>query len=207
MADYLDKVNNDLVIDILKEIGNVGAGNAATALANMINKKVDMEVPKVCVLDFKDVPAMLGGEEEVVAGIFFKLEGDIDGTIMFVLKSDTAHKLVELMMPGMGSGNFDEFTTSALQEIGNILSGSYITSLSGLTNLKIHMSVPSLAVDMAGAILSVPAIQFGLIGDAILIIENTFFDENSDDEVQGYFFLIPDVDSYETLFTSLGVTL
>ncbi len=207
MGTYFDKVNNDIVIDVLREVGNIGAGNAATALANMINKKVDMSVPLVSVLDLQDVPAILGGEEEEVAGIFFKLGGQIDGTIMFVLKSETAHNLIDLMMPGMGKGEFDEFTLSALQEIGNILSGSYITSLCSLTNLKIDMSVPSVAIDMAGAILSVPAIQFGLIGDKILIIENDFYDAIKDASVQGYFFLIPDVESYETLFTSLGVTI
>ncbi len=207
MADYFDKVNNAIILDVLKEIGNIGAGNAATALAKMINKKVDMKVPKVNVMDFSTVPELLGGEENEVVGIFFKIEGDLEGTIMFVLSSESAGTLINLLMPGVSVGSFDEFSMSALQEIGNILSGSYISSLSMLTGLNIQISIPSLAVDMAGAILSVPAIQFGLIGDKILIIENDFIEEFGSESVQGYFFLIPDVDSYEKLFNSLGIQL
>lgn len=197
---------NDIVIDVLREVGNIGAGNAATALAKMINKKVDMNVPKVNVMDLPEVPELLGGAEKEVCGIFFKLEGDIEGSIMFVLNTQSALNLVNLLMP-REDATFDEFTLSALQEIGNILSGSYISSLSGLTNLNIHISVPSLCMDMAGAILSVPAIQFGLMGDTILIIENQFIEEDIAKSVQGYFFLIPEIDSYEKLLNSLGVTL
>lgn len=137
---------NTMVIDVLKEIGNIGAGNAATALAKMIDKKVDMKVPQVTVMDVQDVPELLGGEEVEVCGIFFKIEGDMDGSIMFILTVDAAKTLMCLMMPGMGSGEIDEFAMSALKEIGNILSGSYISSLSGLTGLNIKISVPSLGI-------------------------------------------------------------
>jgi chemotaxis protein CheC len=110
-------------------------------------------------------------------------------------------------MPGISSDGFNEFCFSALQEIGNILAGSYISSLSSLSNLDIKISVPSLALDMAGAILSVPAIHFGLIGDKILIIENEFVEEPAAESVNGFFILIPEVDSYDTLLKSLGVQI
>ena len=197
---------NSVVIDVLSEVGNIGAGNAATALAKMINKKVDMNVPKVNVLDLSEVPELLGGAENEVCGIFFKIEGDINGSIMFLLSVESALTLVDLLMP-REEKTFDDFTISALQEIGNILSGSYISSLSGLTNLKIIISIPSLAIDMAGAILSVPAIQFGMMGDKILIIENQFIECEENKSVQGYFLLIPEMDSYETLLSSLGVMI
>ncbi len=95
---------------------------------------------------------------------------------MFLLSVESATTLINLLMPGSNVSEINDFTISALKEIGNILSGSYISSLSGLTNLDIKISVPSLAIDMAGAILSVPAIQFGLVGDKILIIENEFIE-------------------------------
>ncbi len=205
MDGYIDNINS-MVMDVLKEIGNIGAGNAATALAKMINKKVDMNVPKVNVLDFPEVPEMLGGAEVQVCGIFFQIEGDMEGSIMFVLKLDAALSLINLLMP-RDNTDLDEFAFSALQEIGNILAGSYISSLSGLTNLNIKISVPSIAVDMAGAVLSVPAIEFGLMGDKILIIENEFIEFQENETVEGYFFLIPEPDSYETLLNSLGVQL
>lgn len=205
MNDYLDNVNN-LVIDVLKEIGNIGAGNAATALAKLVNQKVDMTVPKVKILDFHEVPEILGGAENEVCGIFFKLEGDLNGSIMFVMDMPSAFAIIDMLMP-RDVHEVDEFTISALKEIGNILSGSYVSSLSTLTQLKILISVPSLAVDMAGAILSVPAIEFGLVGDKILIIENEFLELHAGENARGFFFLIPDADSYDILLKSLGVSL
>lgn len=204
MTVQLDNMNL-MVLDVLKEIGNIGAGNAATALAKMINKKVDMNVPKVTVMDVQEVPELLGGEEVEVCGIFFKIEGDMEGSIMFLLTLEGAKTLIRLMMPGMDSGQIDEFAVSALKEIGNILAGSYISSLSGLTSLNIKISIPSLAVDMAGAILSVPAVHFGLVGDKILIIQNEFIECQENESVEGFFFLIPEVDSYDTLLRSIGI--
>lgn len=206
MSFSFGKVDNGIVIDVLREIGNIGAGNAATSLANMINKKVDMKVPVVSLLEFGEVPEILGGAENVVVGIFFKFEGDITGSIMFVLEQSSALNLVNLLMP-MDTKEFDELTTSALKEIGNILAGAYIASLSGLTNLNVKISVPAMCVDMAGAILSVPAIEFGLMADQVMIIKNEFVEEMTSDSVDGYFFLIPDIDSYDRLLGSLGVTL
>jgi len=202
--DYLENMDG-IVIDVLREVGNIGAGNAATALAKMISRKVDMNVPKVNVLDFTDVPDILGGPEEEVVGILFKLEGDLEGTIMFLLNINSAKSLIDLLMPGMWSGDLDDMSMSALKEIGNILAGSYISSLSTLSNLNIHISVPSLSLDMAGAILSVPAIHFGLVSDKILIIENEFIEMIENKSVNGYFFLIPDIDSYDILLRSLGI--
>jgi chemotaxis protein CheC len=206
MNEVVEKFDT-VILDVLKEIGNIGAGNAATALAKMISKKVDMKVPLVNVLDFSDVPDILGGPEKEVVGIFFKLEGEIEGSIMFVLDTKSAQQLIELLMPGITTDGFNDFCFSALQEIGNILAGSYISSLSSLSNLDIKISVPSLALDMAGAILSVPAIHFGLIGDKILIIENEFVEIVESDSVNGFFILIPEVDSYDVLLSSLGVQI
>lgn len=206
MSNVLENFDT-LVLDVLKEVGNIGAGNAATALAKMISKKVDMKVPLVNVLDFHEVPEILGGPEKEVVGIFFKLEGELEGSIMFVLDTFSAEQLIELLMPGISTDGFNDFCFSALQEIGNILAGSYISSLSSLSNLDIKISVPSLALDMAGAILSVPAIHFGLVGDKILIIENEFIEMVEHDSVNGYFILIPEVDSYDVLLKNLGVQI
>lgn len=195
---------NTVVLDVLREIGNIGAGNAATALAKMINTKVDMKVPKVKLLDFNEVPDLIGGAESIVSGVLFKLEGEVQGSFMFVLDQESAINLVNLLMPRDNPG-FDEFTISALKEIGNILSGSYISSMSTLTNLKIMISVPSISVDMAGAILSVPAIEFGQLSDKVMIIENEFFDEMGMKSVNGFFFLIPELESYTTILQSLGI--
>lgn len=190
--------------DILKEIGNIGAGNATTALAQLLGTKVDMKVPQVRLLDFQDVGAVMGGEEQIMAGIYLLVEGDITGSIMFLLKEQGAHDLVHKLMgtAEAGQGSFDEIELSALKEIGNIITGAYLNSLSTLTNMKIYPSVPDLSIDMAGAILSVPAIEFGAIGDHILLIQSQFTDDR---ELDGYFILVPDVESYDKILNALGI--
>ncbi len=195
---------NQQHIDVLKEIGNIGAGNAATALAGMLDKKIDMDVPKVKILDIQEVAEVLGGEENIVAGIYFNVHGDIQGNIMFLLDLASS-KLLTGMLMGNSSDKeeLDEMDRSALQEVGNILSGSYISSLATLTNFNIQLSVPSLAVDMAGAVMSVPAIQFSHISDKVLFIETEL--KEGDDLVEARFFLIPDEPSFEKILNSLGV--
>ncbi|SES67961.1 chemotaxis protein CheC [Natronincola peptidivorans] len=199
----VDDLNN-MHLDVLREVGNIGAGNAATALAKMIDKKIDMEVPTVKILDYSDVAGILGGEESVVAGIYFNVSGDITGNIMFLLDVKSSKMLTGMLMGREDcSKELDEMDRSALQEIGNILSGSYISSLSTLTGLNISLSIPSLCIDMAGAILSVPAIQFGYVSDKVLLIETKL--REGDDLVKANFFLIPNAESYSTLLNALGV--
>lgn len=189
--------------DVLKEIGNIGAGNATTALAQMLQCKVDMKVPQVRLLEFKDVGEEMGGEEQIMAGIYLVVEGDITGSIMFLLEKDSARHLVGKLMGMEPEGDeFSEMELSALKEIANIITGSYLNSLSALTNLKIFPSIPALSIDMAGAILSVPAIEFGTVGDNILLIETQFTD---DMDMNGYFILVPDLESYEKILHSLGL--
>ena len=204
MANFdLNNVDS-IYYDVLKEIGNIGAGNAATALAQMLQTKVDMKVPKVELLDFDKVGEAMGGEELIMAGIYLVVEGDITGSIMFLLEEKSAHVLVSKLMgmPCSSEESFSDMEISALKEIGNIITGSYLSSLSSLTNLTITASVPDLSIDMAGAILSVPAIEFGALGDKILMIETAFTD---DVELNGYFILVPDLESYDKMLGSLGL--
>ncbi|MBQ8199516.1 MAG: chemotaxis protein CheC [Lachnospiraceae bacterium] len=190
--------------DILKELGNIGAGNATTALAQMLGCKVDMKVPQVKLLDFKEVGAVMGGEEQIMAGIYLLVEGDITGSIMFLLNEQSAHTLVAKLM-GMEAATdepLNEMELSALKEIGNIITGAYLNSLSMLTNMKIIPSIPDISIDMAGAILSVPAIEFGTLGDKILLIQTQFTDDLT---LDGFFILVPDLESYDKILGSLGM--
>lgn len=190
--------------DVLREIGNIGAGNATTALATMLNTKVDMHVPKVDLMEFKEIGEEMGGEETIMAGIYQQIKGDITGSIMFLLEEKSARVLVSKLM-GMESNPdepFSEMEISALQEIGNIITGSYLSSLSSLTNMMIDATVPSLCIDMCEAILSVPAIEFAELGDKMLLIKTEFTD---DVKLEGYFVLVPDLDSYDKILTSIGM--
>ena len=200
----LDKLN-DLQFDVLKEIGNIGAGNATTALAKMLNTKIDMNVPRVEMVPFTELPDTFGSPEEVLAGILVQLDGDIKGMMMFLAKEDSAHNLVNSLMGGMGAsedGTFSEMELSALSEIGNIIIGAYLSAMSNLTNLKIASSVPYISIDMAGALLSVPAIEFGKLGDKVLLIETQFGEL---DLVNGYFLMVPELESYDVILSSLGM--
>lgn len=198
----LEKMS-DQYFDVLKELGNIGAGNAITALAQMMQCKVDMSVPQVRLLEFKEMGEMIGGEEVIMAGIYLAIEGDVTGSIMFLLEKQAARHLVNKLMGMQIEGEeFSEMEFSALKEVGNIITGAYLNSLSSLTNLVIYPSVPDLTVDMAGAILSVPAIQFGKLGDKMLLIQTQFFD---DMVLDGYFILVPNLDSYTRILSALGI--
>lgn len=203
----LDKLE-DSQFDVLKEIGNIGAGNATTALATMLNIKVDMSVPNVALLPFDNISSFIGSEEQTVVGILLEIQGDIDGMMMFLFDMKSAHHLVNSLMmwdvhqDENGMADFSEMEMSALNEIGNIVSGSYLSALSGLTGMKMVSSVPALSIDMLGALLSVPAIEFGKYGDKLLMIQSEF---GEDDFVTGYFLLIPELESYDKILTSLGM--
>lgn len=192
---------DSFIMDVLKEIGNIGSGNAVTALANLLSKKIYMSVPKVRIIDFKDIATILG-EEELIVGIYLNLKEDIEGNIMFTIDMKSATNLLKMLLDREVE-ELDEISISALSEVGNILSSSYVNALSELTGLKIAVSVPSIAIDMAGAILSVPAIQFGLISDKVLFIETVF--EEGDNQVKGNLFLLPNIESFEKILSLLGV--
>lgn len=192
--------------DVLKEIGNIGAGNAMTALSQMLQCKVDMQVPQVKLLDFAEVGEIMGGEEQIMVGVYLGVEGDITGSMMFLVEQASAKHLINKIMMGMApeGDEFTEMELSAMKEVGNIITGAYLNSLSTLTNLKIFPTPPELTVDMASAILSVPAVYFGTMGDKILLIQSQFYDEV---EIDGYFILIPDLESYAKILTSLGIPM
>lgn len=199
---------DDMQYDVLKELGNIGAGNATTALSKMINVKIDMRVPKVNLCGFSELAQAMGREEEIMAGILLLLEGDIDGMMMFLLDINSARALVDSLMAREAdeskkdSIDFDEMEFSALREIGNIITGSYLSALSDLTRLTIVSSVPNLHIDMAEAILSIPAIEFSKVGDKVLLIQTQFDD---DSKISGYFVLVPELESYDKILSSLGL--
>jgi chemotaxis protein CheC len=200
----INKIDN-MHYDVLKEIGNIGAGNATTALSTMINSKIDMQVPKVALLEFKELADTVGGADNIVVGILITLEGEINGMMMFMMDEKSAYHLVNLLMGNQDSNQteFTEMEYSALKEIGNIIAGAYLSSLSTLTGIRINASIPYMSIDMAGAILSVPAIEFGKVGDKALIIETKFWKDDTD--VNGYFILIPTIESYDVILSSLGL--
>jgi chemotaxis protein CheC len=193
-------------MDVLKEVGNIGAGHAATALSRLLDKPVDMLVPTVRMVPFEEISNSVGGSEQVVIAIFLRVEGETPGNIFFILSQESAKKMLRNLV-GLEVENEDQYSEmelSALNEIGNILAGSFLTSLADFTNLYMSPTVPSLAIDMAGAILSYGLLQFGEMGDQALFIDTKFLDGK--DEIEGHFFLIPDPESVQKIFSALGVS-
>lgn len=205
MSDLRLDDMNSMHFDVLKEISNIGAGNATTALSKMLDSKVDMKVPNIQFMPFAELAEAIGGAENLICGILFTFESGIDGMMMFLLESNSAEKIVNQLMGKSGGKlqEFDEMDLSALKEIGNIIAGSYLSAISAFTNMTITSSVPYLSIDMAGAILSVPAIEFGKMSDKALLIESQFGD--LDTLINGYFILIPTLEAFHTIFSSLGI--
>ncbi|MGY4794455.1 chemotaxis protein CheC [Lysinibacillus sp. FSL K6-0057] len=201
-----------LHLDVLKEIGNIGAAHAATALSNLLGKKIDMRVPKVEMVSFNDMMELAGGSENVVVGIYLRIEGDAEGSMFFILPIEQANRFIRRLI---FDDSFDfekrpvsELGLSAMQEMGNILSGSYLSALSDFTNLKIYPTVPGLSVDMFGAIISIGLIELSHVSDNVIVINTSIFEEGVEDleTVRGHFFLLPDPDSFDAIFKALGVS-
>ncbi|ARK22734.1 chemotaxis protein CheC [Sporosarcina ureae] len=201
----------EMHLDVLKEIGNIGAAHAATSLSQLLGQKIDMRVPNVELVTFDEMFNLAGGSEKVVAGIFLRIEGDLTGTMFFVLTIESATQFIR-KLTGDTSFTFTDaedlgMGASALQELGNILSGSYLSSLSDFTSLNIYPTVPSLSIDMVGAIVSFGLIEVSQYSDEVIVIETEILQEGEHgmSSLAGHFFLLPDPPSYRTIFSSLGV--
>ncbi|WP_418627508.1 MULTISPECIES: chemotaxis protein CheC [Anaerosinus] len=204
LSDEMLKLS-PMQLDALREIGNVGAGNSATALSQIINRKIDMSVPDVAIMPLDEVPDVVGGPDVMVVGVFLRVYGLAPGSVLFLLPKESAFYLIDMLM-GKERGqtqSLDFMDESALMEIGNILAGAYLNALSYFTKLTLLPSIPALAMDMAGAILSVVLVQLGQMGDHALVIETEFLSE--DDGIKGHFFLIPDPGSLDTILAAVGV--
>jgi len=203
---------NDMHLDVLKEIGNIGAAHGATSLSQLLDRKIDMHVPSVELVSFDEMFELAGGAEEVVVGIFLRIEGDLSGSMFFILSIESANRFIQSLIGDesfdFNSPPFSEIGISAMQELGNILSGSYLSALSDFTGLKIQPTVPSLSVDMVGAIVSFGLIEVSHHSDEVIVINTQILEveeEERSQSINGHFFLLPDPSSYITIFRSLGV--
>ncbi|WP_178726087.1 chemotaxis protein CheC [Huintestinicola sp.] len=201
---------NAMHFDVLREIGNIGQGNAASSLSQMLSQTIDISVPTVKLLDFNESVEYLGGPENVVLGMLVGLKGDINGMMLYVLQKSFANSMLKAVFGKEINDltELDEMDLSFIREIGNILAGSYVNAISSLTGLTIDISVPTISIDMAGAILAVPAVEFAQIGNSVLFIDDSFIfggssAENS--EVKSNMILVPELSSLETLFSRLGI--
>ena len=194
-------------IDALREVGNIGAGNAAIALSQMVDKKVDLSVPKASLQPLVCIPELVGGPETPVAGVYLNIAGDCSGSILLLLEKESAESLAALMVPhDLAAGaEMGVVKRSALQETGSILSGSYLSALGQLTGLFFKPSVPGFAMDMAGAIMDYVLVDLGSAEEHVLVVETDF--TVSGVKILGHLILFPDLGTLATILQRLGVPL
>lgn len=199
----MDKALNELQLDALREIGNIGAGNAATALSQILNKKIDMMVPKVDVLPFEEAVRKIGNEEEVVVAVLLKVFGDAPGNILFIMDEEKSKEFSAVMLAGFQDVP-DDMYVSVFQEIGNILGNSYIGAIAQLTGLNLISSVPAVATDMLVAVLTTTYLDAEQFSDYVLSIDTNFIDEDNKESGGGIFY-IPKPGSLDKILTKLGL--
>lgn len=192
-------------LDFLLEIGNIGSGNALTSLSAFIDRRIDMNPPTLDFVDFNTLLGSVGGVENVVSGFLIKVQGEVNGMMLFVLQNELASEVCDILLGNqlVDLNSLDEMQVSLIKEIANIMAGSYISALAEMTNLKIATSVPDLCIDMAGAILTVPLIHFENIYGQILLIQNSFAVDTKEYNSSIFFFL--EDESIDRLLKQFGV--
>ncbi|WP_245575708.1 chemotaxis protein CheC [Alicyclobacillus contaminans] len=189
--------------DILREVGNIGAGHAASALSALLGEEVKISVTSARMCAFNEIADAVGGDEVVAAGIYLRMTGDVHGNMLLMLSLPSAKQLLRRLLPGQQETlEFNELEISALAEVGNILGGSYMNAIGTLTHLTLTQSVPAVAIDMAAAILDIGILSAGEVCDEAILIDTVISQGKFD--VQGHFFLLPDPDSLTTLLCALG---
>ncbi|MGD0565937.1 MAG: chemotaxis protein CheC [Candidatus Goldiibacteriota bacterium] len=206
MAENSLQTLTDIQMDALKEVGNIGAGHAATALSQLIKKKIMISVPEVKVIKTQDIEHLLGEPNTLVAGIIMNVLGDISSKIVLLLTRESALSLVDMLLqkPVGSTKVLSEVGNSAIKETGNILAGAYMNSLNEFLGLMLLPSVPNLVFDIASAILSSLSDGFDGMSTHILSIE-TQFSEANEQVIKGYLLLIPDVPSVKVLLETIKV--
>lgn len=196
---------NGLGLDLIREIGSIGTGNAATALSSMLNKTVRMTLPDVQILGYNEAIKFLGDPEEIVAAILVKMTGEINGLMLFILKMDFINEVLSSVMQEQIEDYYqlNVLETSALEEIGNIIISSYVNAMSTLSEVTINLSVPDIAVNMLGGILSVPMVEFGYQTDKMMMISGQFIIGGK--VLHSDLLMMPDIMSLNFLMEKLGI--
>jgi chemotaxis protein CheC len=196
-------------LDVLREVGNIGAGTAATALSAMVGGPVDMGIPRVSLVPVEQVPEEVGGGEDVVAAVFLGVVGDAPGHMLVLMREASARALVDTLMGraggdvATGDAPFTEMELSALQEVGNVLASAYLGALSALTGLHVEPTPPAVGVDMAGALLGAALAEVALLAPRALLIDSGF--DAPGIGSLGEVLYMPTPDALDTVLRSLGL--
>ena len=195
---------NDLQKDALREIGNICAGNAATALSQLLKKKIHIDVPNILFLPTEEVPNVVGGANTLVLGLVIRVLGDLPSTIIFIFSQEDALTLASLMTGKAVTQNsiIGDYERSALKEIGIILANAYLGALSSFISMSFVPTVPEVIVDMAGAIIDYILIELSCQSQSALLIDSIFSEPST--SIQGRFFIIPNPEGLEIILKTIA---
>lgn len=185
------KVLTDLEEDALREIGYIGAGHAASALSKMVGGAIDVELILASISPVTGLPKAVGDRETLVTGIYLPITGDVEGVTLVVFPQKSALLLADLLLkrrPGTAK-SLDTMDESAIKEVGNILSGSCLTALSGLLEMHLLEHVPNMAHGMLGALMDNVAVQLGRKAEQALIL-GLDMTARGDVKIRAFFFLL-----------------
>lgn len=194
-----------LQLDALREVANIGAGHAATALSQMIGETIMISVPKISVARLEEVPPHITTPDEPVAAVLMHMLGDLTGRTLLVFPRRTAMRLAELLLHRRESEDFSDMQQSAIKEAGNILSSAYMNALSDFMGMMLIPSPPALAIDMSDAVLTTTYLQFGGDKDFVFCVESDFVLNQSDEKLRGFFLLLPDTASLGAILKAIRV--
>jgi chemotaxis protein CheC len=197
----------EVQLDALREVANIGAGHAATALSSMTDRTIMVTVPRISVTKLEDVPANFSMSDEPVAAVLLQMLGDLTGRTLVLFPHQSSLLLARLMLrrPASGATELGELEQSAIKEAGNILSGAYMNALSDFMGLMLLPSPPSLAIDMSTAILTTTYLQFGSDRDYVVCVESEFLVQAQEEPLHGYFLLLPDYASLQVILRAIRV--
>lgn len=192
-------------LDALREVANIGAGHAATALSQMTSQTIMISVPTINIAALEDVPPHIGDPDEPVAAVLMNMVGDLAGRTLLVFPRATAIRMAEILLrrPHGGDAELSELEQSAIKEAGNILSGAYMNALSDFMGLMIMPSPPSLAIDMAQAVLTTAYLQFGSDRDLVFCVETEFLMQDAGERLRGFFLLLPELESLRAILRAV----
>ena len=195
-----------LQLDALREVANIGAGHAATALSQMVGERIMISVPTINVAKLEDVPPQVAAPDEPVAAVLMHMLGDLTGRTLLVFQRRTAIRLAELLLRRPNhQGDFTEMEQSAIKEAGNILSSAYMNALSDFMGMMLIPSPPSLAIDMSVAVLTTTYLQFGGDKDYVFCVESEFVMSDTEERLRGFFLLLPDPASLRAILKAIRV--
>ena len=192
-------------LDAMREVANIGAGHAATALSQMTNRKIMITVPRVNVRPLEEACDIVGTPDEVIAAVLMHMMGDLTGRALLLFPQGAARTLCDfLLRREMGTTQaFGEMEQSALKEAGNILGSAYLNALSDFMGMMLVPSIPSLVIDFSGAILTTAQVNFGHDRDYAFCVETSFRVDGASEPLGGHFLLLPDLASLRSIFDAI----